>query len=156
MVDMDIHAIFETLPHRYPFLMVDRIVELEAGKRAVGIKNVTINEPHFSGHWPEEPVMPGVLIVEAMAQVAAKKDLPALPRLRLETYHEGLSVQVMHIGSYDDEAPTIHRMHHEFMPENGYEPQGKHHEVYLGDPRKVAPEKLKTVLRQPVRKVECR
>lgn len=67
---MDIHAIFNTLPHRYPFLMVDRIVELEPGQRAVGIKNVTINEPHFAGHWPEQPVMPGVLMVEAMAQVA--------------------------------------------------------------------------------------
>ena len=70
MADMDIQAIFETLPHRYPFLMVDRIVEIEPGKRAVGIKNVSINEPHFTGHWPGEPVMPGVLVVEAMAQVA--------------------------------------------------------------------------------------
>ena len=67
---MDIHAIFKTLPHRYPFLMVDRIIEIESGKRAVGIKNVSINEPYFTGHWPGEPVMPGVLIVEAMAQVA--------------------------------------------------------------------------------------
>ncbi len=69
-VQMDIHAIFNTLPHRYPFLMVDRILEIEPGRRAVGIKNVTINEPYFTGHWPGEPVMPGVLIVEAMAQVA--------------------------------------------------------------------------------------
>ncbi len=67
---MDIHAIFETLPHRYPFLMVDRILEIEPGKRAVGMKNVTINEPYFTGHWPQRPVMPGVLMVEAMAQVA--------------------------------------------------------------------------------------
>jgi beta-hydroxyacyl-ACP dehydratase FabZ len=59
----------ETLPHRYPFLLVDRILELELGKRVVGIKNVTINEPFFPGHFPGHPIMPGVLIVEAMAQV---------------------------------------------------------------------------------------
>jgi beta-hydroxyacyl-ACP dehydratase FabZ len=68
-MEMDIDGILETLPHRYPFLLVDRILELEPGKRAVGIKNVTVNEPHFTGHWPENPVMPGVLILEAMAQV---------------------------------------------------------------------------------------
>lgn len=61
----------EIIPHRYPFLLVDRIIELEQGKRAVGIKNVTINEPFFQGHFPEYPVMPGVLIAEALAQVGA-------------------------------------------------------------------------------------
>ncbi|MBI2000683.1 MAG: 3-hydroxyacyl-ACP dehydratase FabZ [candidate division NC10 bacterium] len=59
----------ETLPHRYPFLLVDRILEMELGRRVVGIKNVTINEPFFRGHFPGHPIMPGVLIVEAMAQV---------------------------------------------------------------------------------------
>lgn len=59
------------IPHRYPFLLVDKIIELEEGKRAVGIKNVTINEPFFQGHFPGNPIMPGVLIVEAMAQVGA-------------------------------------------------------------------------------------
>jgi len=88
---------------------------------------------------------------EALKQVEKKKNPPALTRLRLETYHEGLAVQIMHIGPYDAEAPTIARMH-AFIDENGYEPAGKHHEVYLGDPRRVAPEKLKTVLRQPVKK----
>src|SRR3546814_2783584 len=58
-----------TLPHRYPFLLVDRILEMEAGKRVVGLKNVTINEPFFQGHYPGHPIMPGVLIIEAMAQV---------------------------------------------------------------------------------------
>jgi len=92
------------------------------------------------------------MVEEAVKQVE-KKGLPALSKLRLETYHEGLAVQILHIGSYDDEGPTIAKMHQEFMPENGYEPVGKHHEIYLSDPRKVAPEKLKTVLRQPVRKI---
>ncbi len=59
------------IPHRYPFLLVDKIIELEEGKKAVGIKNVTINEPFFQGHFPGNPIMPGVLIVEAMAQVGA-------------------------------------------------------------------------------------
>ena len=66
---MDINEIREYLPHRYPFLLVDRILELEPLKRGVGIKNVTANEPFFQGHFPNKPVMPGVLQVEAMAQV---------------------------------------------------------------------------------------
>lgn len=74
---MDIQSILKVLPHRYPFLMIDRILELEPGKRAVGIKNVSINEPHFMGHWPDNPVMPGVLIVEAMAQTAGVAMLSA-------------------------------------------------------------------------------
>ena len=65
---IDVKGIMEILPHRYPFLLVDRIVELERGKSITGIKNVTFNEPFFQGHFPGEPVMPGVLILEAMAQ----------------------------------------------------------------------------------------
>ncbi|CAM2932069.1 3-hydroxyacyl-ACP dehydratase FabZ [Paenibacillus sediminis] len=68
---LDIKQIQEIIPHRYPFLLVDRILELEEGKRAVGLKNVTMNEPFFMGHFPDYPVMPGVLIVEALAQVGA-------------------------------------------------------------------------------------
>jgi 3-hydroxyacyl-[acyl-carrier-protein] dehydratase len=67
---MDVKEIQSFLPHRYPFLLVDRILELEPNKKAVGIKNVTINEPFFEGHFPGNPIMPGVLIVEALAQVA--------------------------------------------------------------------------------------
>jgi beta-hydroxyacyl-ACP dehydratase FabZ len=63
-----IQEIFDILPHRYPFLLVDRILEMETGKRVVGIKNVTINEPFFQGHFPGHPIMPGVLLLEAMAQ----------------------------------------------------------------------------------------
>ncbi|WP_240371327.1 3-hydroxyacyl-ACP dehydratase FabZ [Anoxybacteroides rupiense] len=67
----DIQQIQEIIPHRYPFLLIDRILEVEEGKRAIGLKNVSANEPFFVGHFPEYPVMPGVLIVEALAQVGA-------------------------------------------------------------------------------------
>jgi len=89
----------------------------------------------------------------AFDQVKKTKNPTALSKLRLERYHEGLAVQIMHIGSYDDEGPTLDRMHHEFIPGHGYEMNGKHHEIYLSDPRKVTPDKRKTVLRQPVKKV---
>jgi 3-hydroxyacyl-[acyl-carrier-protein] dehydratase len=69
--DLDIDAIRRMIPHRYPFLMIDRVVEVTAETSAVGIKNVTVNEPYFAGHFPDRPIMPGVLIVEAMAQTAA-------------------------------------------------------------------------------------
>ncbi len=68
---MDIHQILQHLPHRYPFLLIDRVLEVEPGKRILALKNVSINEPFFPGHFPHFPVMPGVLIVEAMAQAAA-------------------------------------------------------------------------------------
>lgn len=67
---MDIQRLLANLPHRYPFLMVDRIIEIDGDNSAIGIKNVTVNEPHFQGHFPGRPVMPGVLIIEAMAQTA--------------------------------------------------------------------------------------
>jgi len=79
---MDIHEILQHLPHRYPFLLIDRVLECEPGKNIVALKNVTINEPFFPGHYPHHPVMPGVLIVEAMAQAAAIlsfKTMGALP-----------------------------------------------------------------------------
>ena len=68
---MDIHEILEYLPHRYPFLLIDRVLSVDPGKEIVALKNVTINEPFFPGHYPHHPVMPGVLVVEAMAQAAA-------------------------------------------------------------------------------------
>lgn len=67
---LDILKIMRLLPHRYPFLLIDRVIEINGDNSAIGIKNVTINEPHFQGHFPEQPVMPGVLIIEAMAQTA--------------------------------------------------------------------------------------
>ena len=68
---MDIHQILKMLPHRYPFLLVDRVLQLDKGKSIVALKNVTINEPFFNGHFPQRPVMPGVLMLEALAQAAA-------------------------------------------------------------------------------------
>jgi 3-hydroxyacyl-[acyl-carrier-protein] dehydratase len=68
---MDIYEILKKLPHRYPILLVDRVLELEKGKRILAIKNVSVNEPYFSGHFPQRPVMPGVLMLEALAQAAA-------------------------------------------------------------------------------------
>ncbi len=94
------------------------------------------------------------LYQQAVEVVAAGKEPPAaLEKLRLERYAEGLSAQILHIGSYADEAPTLHRLHHEWMPQNGLTFNGKHHEIYLSDPRRVAPEKLKTILRQPVKRI---
>ena len=76
---IQINEIMGLLPHGYPFLLVDRVVELEIGKRIVGIKNVTINEPFFQGHFPGQPIMPGVLIVEAMAQTAGVLAFKSMP-----------------------------------------------------------------------------
>ncbi|MBN1935696.1 MAG: GyrI-like domain-containing protein [Anaerolineae bacterium] len=90
------------------------------------------------------------LVQAALAQVARKRDAPvALPQIRFEAYHEGLSAQIMHIGPYAAEAPTIAALH-QFIHEQGYALRGKHHEIYLGDPNKTQPENLKTVIRQPV------
>src|SRR5207247_2227360 len=92
---MDIGRIMDWLPHRYPFLLVDRIVEIEGNKRIVGIKNVTINEPFFQGHFPGHPIMPGMLIIEAMAQVGG---------LLLMSHFEGQNVEdkVMYFMSLDN------------------------------------------------------
>jgi hypothetical protein len=90
------------------------------------------------------------MVDEAIRLTATKKDLPAVDQLRFGRYAEGLAVQVLHIGSFDDEAPLLERLHHEFMPENGLTFNGRHHEIYLSDPRKTESAKLRTILRQPV------
>lgn len=89
------------------------------------------------------------LLAEALAAAKKKKALPALEKLRLEIYDEGQAAQILHVGPYGDEAPTIERLHN-FIKEKGFHFCGKHHEIYLSDPRRTAPEKLKTILRQPI------
>jgi hypothetical protein len=93
------------------------------------------------------------MIQSARDEVAGKKDLPALGKLCWEEYQEGLSVQILHLGSFEEEGPVLARLHHEWMPANGYTFNGLHHEIYLSDPRRVEPDKLRTVLRQPIRKI---
>jgi hypothetical protein len=90
---------------------------------------------------------------EAVSTVRSKKPDIKVERLRLESLNEGLSVQIMHIGSYDDETPTLLKLHDQWLPANGLKETLKHHEIYIGDPRKTPAAKLKTVLRQPVRKL---
>jgi hypothetical protein len=92
------------------------------------------------------------LFQSAMEQLRKKKPSPAVDKLRFESFHEGLSIQTMHIGPYSEEPRTIARMQ-DYARENGYRLQGRHHEIYLGDPRRVSPQKLKTVLRHPVERV---
>lgn len=92
------------------------------------------------------------MVGSAREAAAAGKDLPALDILRWESYQEGLSAQILHIGSYDEEGPVLDRLHHEWMPANGYTFNGLHHEIYLSDPRRVEPHKLRTILRQPIKK----
>ncbi len=90
------------------------------------------------------------LVRKALEEVEKKKDPLALPKIRFESFHEGLSAQTMHIGPYSAEGPTIEKLHN-FIKENGYELKGKHHEIYLSDPRRSAPERMKTAIRQPMR-----
>jgi beta-hydroxyacyl-ACP dehydratase FabZ len=82
MEPLDVRAIMEIIPHRYPFLLVDRVLELEEGRRILAVKNVTCNEPFFQGHFPGNPIMPGVLVVEAMAQAGAVLLLHSRPESR--------------------------------------------------------------------------
>lgn len=88
----------------------------------------------------------------ARETVATKGEGPVVEALRLEPFNEGLSVQTLHVGPYDDEGPVLEEMHNKFIPEQQLVMTGKHHEIYLSDPRRTAPERLKTILRQPVMK----
>ena len=116
----------------------------------------TVNQDKDAWDWTMMIMQPEWITPElfenAVADVQKKTGLTGLEAIRMERYTEGLSVQILHIGSYDDEAPVLHKMHHQYIPDNGYTMNGKHHEVYLSDPRRVSPDKLKTVLRQPVAK----
>ncbi len=99
---IDVMRIMEAIPHRYPFLMIDRMVDVVLDRSAVGIKNVSVNEPHFQGHFPATPVMPGVLIIEAMAQTAA-----ALVVFTLGTAFEGKLVYFMTIDNAKFRRPVV-------------------------------------------------
>jgi hypothetical protein len=90
------------------------------------------------------------LAQEAIERAKDKKALPALGHMRMETLEEGRCAQILHVGPYTEQVAALSRLHHEFLPQNGFAPLGKHHEIYLTDPRRTAPEKLKTILRQPV------
>ena len=93
------------------------------------------------------------MYLEALNQVKQKRDNPALSKLRFESFREGVCMQIMHIGPYAEEPRTIEKMM-AFAQENGYALRGKHHEIYLGDPRRAKPEKLRTVLRYPIEKID--
>lgn len=102
VTDMDTIRLMEVLPHRYPFLMIDRLVDIIANVSATGIKNVTVNEPYFQGHFPGQPVMPGVLIIEAMAQTSA-----ALVVHSMGPHAEGKLVYFMSIESARFRKPVV-------------------------------------------------
>ena len=89
----------------------------------------------------------------ARGEALMKKGLPGLEKARLETLEEGLCAQILHVGPYDAEGPALQRLHQAWLPAHGLKPRGRHHEIYLSDPRKVAPERCKTLLRQPVRPI---
>lgn len=91
------------------------------------------------------------IVAAARTSARARKDLAAIDAVAVRTLKEGRSVQILHVGSYDDEGPTLERLHGTYLPENGLVPNGHHHEIYLSDPRRTQPAKLKTVLRQPVK-----
>ena len=105
-----------------------------------------INQPD----WVDDTQIHQAIAAARTKAAAKKKALPALDRVRIEQLDEGLSAQLLHVGSYDDEAPALARLHGEVLPLAGLRERGRHHEVYLGDPRRTAPEKLRTVVRQPV------
>ena len=134
-ITMDIHEVLEHLPHRYPFLLVDRVTEFEANKRVLAYKNVSCNEPFFQGHFPGHPIMPGVLIVEAMAQSACamvfsqgdmknklaffmgieevKFRKPVIPGMMLE-----LEVEMLRIGSRAGKVRGVARVNGELATES--------------------------------------
>lgn len=117
----------------------------------------TVARDKSKWHWTMMIMVPDwidqAFLDAAIGQVAAKNAPAALNLVRLENLDEGLSIQTLHIGSYDDEAGVLAQMHGEFIPQENLHMVGKHHEIYLSDPRKTAPEKLRTILRQPVQRV---
>ena len=101
-----------------------------------------------------QPDWVSATMIDQAQTAAEKKLLPAGPLVRCETFDEGLSVQTLHVGSYDSEGPLIADLHHSYLPTNDLTPRGRHHEIYLNDPRRTEPAKLRVVLRQPVTRGE--
>lgn len=104
-------------------------------------------------HVTPEMFAAAISSVEAKAAKKKEQPSPALSAVRLETLTEGLSAQTLHLGPFDDEGPVLDDLHHRFIPENGLEMSGRHHEIYLSDMRRVEPAKLRTILRQPVSRI---
>jgi len=130
------------------------VMPLEALWWADDLESFTSARDKSRWHWTALNLVPDWIddehIASARDTVARKGQAPALDRLRVETLDEGLCVQTLHIGSYDDEAPVLEAMHGTVIPESGLRMTGRHHEIYLSDARRTAPEKLRTILRQPV------
>ena len=120
----------------------DDMSVFEAGKKDKYKWTMMIMQPDW---------IPPEVIVKSIEQTGKKKALPALTRLYVKQFNEGRCLQILHTGSYDDEATKLAYLHHNFMPSQKLEFNGFHHEIYLNDPRKVDPSKLKTILRQPVK-----
>lgn len=119
----------------------DDMSVFEAANKAAYHWTLMIMQPD----WIDE-----TMVKKAKEQVELKKHPAALSKLYFKVYHEGPSLQLLHIGSYNDEAPKLNELHHVYMPEHGLTFNGHHHEIYLSDFRRIAPDKLKTILRQPV------
>ncbi len=131
----------------YPVMALDGLWWAESG--------FSLSVPRSEWKWTlmiaQPDVITGATVREARKKVKVKKPLARVDDVRLESWREGKAVQMMHIGPYSEEPGTIAKMH-QFAAENGYQPAGKHHEIYFSDPRRTKPEKLRTLLRQPVKK----
>ena len=132
-----------------------KVMPLEGLWWAKDMEAFTIDSRKDEWLWTSMIMQPSAVTADryqdAIEQVTKKKNPVALSKMRLETYHEGVSVQIMHIGPFSEEGPVIEKIHqHAF--DQGYKLLGKHHEIYLSDVRKTAPEKLRTVIRQPIKK----
>lgn len=130
------------------------VMPLEAQWWASDMAMFTTERDKSQWDWTAMIMVPdwitGEMFADAIAKIAAKDQPASLDKVRLETLHEGLSVQTLHIGAYDDEAGVLAKLHHEYLPDAGLRPTGRHHEIYFSDARKVEPAKLRTILRQPV------
>jgi hypothetical protein len=129
------------------------VLPLDALWWQAGRKGFDSHAPRSAWRWQAMLAVPGfvnqAMLAKARKAAAAKKPMPALGRVRLVRWQEGLCAQVLHVGPYSAERPTIQRLH-DFILEHGYRPTGRHHEIYLSDPSRTSPKNLKTILRQPM------